>query len=160
MLVGAIALLAYKSDVLVNMFSARESDNALKLVHMRDYMSLFGEWPILFFGQGLGAKFHSTLYGYTSITELTYFDILRSYGFAGAFAIGCLLLYPLATLRDADRRDSHFICIAYGLYLILCVSNPMLFSSDGMLVLALVISICWRRRLDPAAQQWNLRHAI
>lgn len=137
--IAAIAIVIWKGDVILEMLNPREYDNALKLVHARDYMAMFQQWRTLLLGQGLGARFHSTLYGYVSVTELTYFDLIRNYGIAGAAVALGLLLYPLRAVFIKEQRPFHYLYITYGIYLILCLSNPLLFSSSGMLLLALVV---------------------
>jgi hypothetical protein len=52
----------------------------------------------------------------------------------------CLLGYPLLKLRDSKFRTEHYLLIAYASYLIMSASNPLLISSNGMLVMAIVIS--------------------
>ena len=73
------------------------------------------------------------------MTELTYLEILRSYGLFGAVFVLALLSYPFRVLARREYHESHYVLLAYLCYLIICVSNPLLFSSSGMLVLALVV---------------------
>jgi hypothetical protein len=101
---------------------------------------LFSNPKTLIFGQGIGSYFHSSALGTeTSITELTYLEFIRNFGLTIALVYYALLLYPIAKLRNPIFRESHYLILAYFCYLVICVSNPLLVSSSGMLVLAIVI---------------------
>jgi hypothetical protein len=121
------------------MFSSEDSSNAIRLITLQDYERMLGHAPTLLFGQGLGSRFYSTARGeYLSVTELTYLDIVRSYGLVGAIFVLGLLSYPLRVLRVRAFSECHYLLLAYLSYLVLCLTNPFLFSSSGMLFLALV----------------------
>jgi hypothetical protein len=123
------------------MLSSDEFSNTIKLLHYQDYMSMFGDWRTLLFGQGLGASFLSTALGTrVSITELTYLEFIRTFGLIIAAVYYGLLLFPVGKLREQSFRGIHYLLLAYASYLLICVSNPLLLSSSGMLVLAIVIA--------------------
>jgi hypothetical protein len=92
------------------------------------------------FGQGLGASFFSTAWGTrVTLTEVTYLEIIRNYGLILAPIFYLLILYPLRVLTDAGQRVDHYVFLAYAAYLYICSGNPLLLSSTGMLVLAIVL---------------------
>ena len=102
---------------------------------------MFSDPKTLLFGQGLGSYFYSSGFGTeTSITELTYLEFIRNFGLIIAIIYYGLLLYPIRKLRNQTFKEMHFLILAYVAYLMICVSNPLLVSSSGMLVLAIVIS--------------------
>jgi hypothetical protein len=131
----------YGGDIIRAMFDPENESNAIKLSHLADYSLLFSDPKTLLFGQGLGSYFYSTAFGTeTSITELTYLEFIRNFGLLLAMIYYCLLVYPLIRLRDQSMSSEHYLFISYLSYLIMCISNPLLISSTGMLVLAIVIS--------------------
>jgi len=141
LLVGAVIVGTYGGDVVQAMFDPENESNAVKLTHLKDYSVLFSDPKTLLFGQGLGSYFYSSAFGTeTSITELTYLEFIRNFGLVIAITYYGLLLYPLAKLRDPLFKKEQYLIVAYILYLLICASNPLLVSSSGMLVLAIVIA--------------------
>ena len=141
---GLLALLAvaagFASGLFQEMLSPDEYSNATKLGHIHDYGIMFGDWKTLVFGQGLGASFFSTAWGTrVTLTEVTYLEVIRNYGLLLAPLLLLLILYPLRVLFDPEERKSHYLFLAYAAYLGICSGNPLLLSSSGMLVLAIVL---------------------
>jgi hypothetical protein len=122
------------------MLSPDEVSNTIKLLYFRDYSAIFSNWLTLLFGQGFGASFFSTALGTrVSVTELTYVEFIRVYGVIMACIFYVLLLYPLRVLWNQEARADHYLFLGYVGYLYLCTANPLLMSSSGMLVLAIVL---------------------
>jgi hypothetical protein len=122
------------------MLTADDPSTSIKLLYFRDYATIFSSWPTLLFGQGLGASFFSAaLDTRVSITELTYVEFVRIYGVVMACIFFILLLYPLRVLSNRNARTDHYLFLGYLGYLYLCTANPLLMSSSGMLVLAIVL---------------------
>jgi hypothetical protein len=138
MILAAIACTNW--GAIQGMLSATEGSNAVKLQHLRDYGVILSDPTTLLIGQGLGAVFHSTEYGYTSVTELTYMDMLRSYGLIIALPLMFCLIYPLGSLTRRSRRSVHYLYLGYASYLYLCIADPFLVSSSGMLVLSIILA--------------------
>jgi hypothetical protein len=144
MALGLVALLAvaagFGSGLFQQMLSPDEYSNATKLGHIHDYGILFSDWKTLVFGQGLGASFFSSAWGTrATLTEVTYLEVIRNYGLLLAPVLFLMLLYPLRVLFDPEQRNSHYLFLAYAAYLVICTGNPLLLSSSGMLVLAIVL---------------------
>jgi hypothetical protein len=139
-LVVLVVIIGLSSGVFQAMLSPDNESNAIKLGHLHDYRTLFGDWTTLLFGQGLGASFFSTAWGTrVTLTEVTYLEIIRNYGLILAPIFYFLILYPLRVLTDAGQRVDHYLFLAYAAYLYICSGNPLLLSSTGMLVLAIVL---------------------
>lgn len=134
------AALWLERSTIHEMLNPDQEGNQVKLQHLRDYRELLSIPQNLLLGQGLGASFNSSEYGYTSVTELTYMDLIRGYGLIGATPILCCLIYPLGQLLRRKHKPKHFLYLAYGVYLYLCTANPFLVSSSGMLVLAIILA--------------------
>ena len=140
------------------MLSSDEISNTIKLLYFRDYAAMFSKWPTLLFGQGLGASFFSTALGTrVSVTELTYVELIRNYGLIMACVFYFLLLYPLRMLGNQEARTYHYLFLGYLGYLYLCTANPLLMSSTGMLVLAIVLvkTFSW-----PVRRTWPVLETI
>jgi len=126
-------------DIIKSMFDVEQPSNIWKSSFLKDYLSLFADEKVLFFGQGLGSYFNTTMRGYVSITELTYFEFIRRFGLILSLASFALILYPLGRLKLKRYHSVHYIFISYLFYLIMCFFNPLLMSSTGMLLLSLVL---------------------
>jgi hypothetical protein len=138
--VAGLVVTSYGSEIFTAMLDPGNESNAVKLAHLQDYRELFSDPAILLFGQGLGSYFFATGFGYTtSITELTYLEFIRNFGLPVAVIYFGMLLYPLVKLRDKAFAGVHYLLLAYGCYLLICLSNPLLLSSSGMLILAIVL---------------------
>jgi len=138
-IVGVFAILW--SDQILALFDPNEPSNYTKLLFLGDYSRFLSDYQTLFFGQGLGAYEYWTGRGYNFVTELTYFEVIRYFGILMGGVILFLMLYPVIyafVLRGSYNQKS--IVFAYATYLLMSATNPLFFSSMGMLILAIVIS--------------------
>lgn len=140
-IVLALAVLCViNRDAIVNsMFDPNSPSNLWKISFLRDYLNLFVDDKVLLFGQGLGSYFRTTLRGYVSVTELTYFEFIRRFGLVLSIPTFLLFLYPLTRLKFKKYRSSHYLFIVYLFYLAMAFFNPFLMSSNGMLLLSIVL---------------------
>ena len=135
-------LLVFFTEELRAFFDPSEVSNNVKLGLVNDYWKLFEDPIVLLFGQGLGAYQAWAAKGtYDYITELTYFEMVRNFGLLGAAVMLVLLLYPIVHAFVLDRRfHAKTIVVAYAFYLVMCISNPNLFSSMGILILSMILA--------------------
>lgn len=129
-------------------FDPEEYSNAVKIQLVQDYLDLFESIPTLLFGQGLGAYHLWSPPKYLApITELTYFEMIRNFGILGAAVMFWLLLLPMLRLlaRGRSSRDKA-IAVGYGFYMLMCVSNPNMFSSMGILILSVMLAMTYSAR--------------
>lgn len=128
-------------DVFASMFDPVDESISTKLGYLSEYMEIFGDVRNLLLGQGLGARFFASSVGpvgqYVSITELTLLEIVRVYGIILGSVVVIALLYPIALLRGCGRR---YMVVGYLFYLLGALTNPLMFSSTGMLVMGLVVA--------------------
>ena len=122
-----------------SIFRPGQLSNLKKISYFNDYLSLFSDAKVLWFGQGLGSYFHFTMGEYRSLTELTYFEFIRELGLILALPLFALLLYPLSKLRLKKYRSIHYLLIVYLFFLMMSFFNPLLISSSGMLLLSIVL---------------------
>ena len=123
-------------------FSLNEVSNATKLELLADYVRIFSDPWVLFFGRGLGSyEMWFAKAKFDFITELTYFEIVRNYGLLSGIVLFGLILKPIWDaffLRKALVERG--LAIGYIFYLAMCFSNPNFFSSMGILILSLLLS--------------------
>lgn len=128
-------------DVIKNsVLRADSRSEQYKISFFKDYLSLFADEKVLLFGQGLGSYFNTTMRGYVSLTELTYFEFIRRFGLILSLSSFALFLYPLSKLRLKKYHSMQYLFIVYLYFLIMSFFNPLLMSSSGMLLLSIVLS--------------------
>jgi hypothetical protein len=130
-----------------------ELSNSIKLTFLEDYATIFSDPVTLLLGQGLGAYYNWSASGrlglgggeYYYITELTYLELLRNFGLFGAATMMALLLYPVAQafLANTNRRP-RALAVAFLAFLGMSATNPLLFSSLGMLVLSALLAVTFQ----------------
>lgn len=142
-------LVSLFTDELASFVDPNEVGNNVKLGYLSDYGAIFSDFPNLFFGQGLGA-YHdfSKLSDPYFVTELTYLEVFRNFGLLLGLVILLMLLYPVVQTFKLDNSAllEKYIAVAYSFYLVMCFTNPNLFSSMGILILCVVLSGLYRAR--------------
>lgn len=118
-----------------------EPSNRIKLELLHDYVKTFSDPVTLLLGQGLGAyQYWSVKGGNYYISELTYLELVRNFGLVGAVAMMTLLLMPISFAFSNGSQRLRALAASYALYLLMCVTNPNLFSSMGTLILSVLIA--------------------
>ena len=126
-----IILFISQLDFISLLFDKSELSNNLKINLFYEYIELFSDPFILLFGQGLGSYNFWEVRSYEYfITELTYFEIIRNFGLIFGIIIIFLMIYPVTFFnkRYITREDKSLL-IAYFLYLIMTITNPLFFPS-------------------------------
>ena len=134
-------IFVFVDDIAV-LLSPLEFSNNLKLSLLEDYADLLSDPLNLLFGRGLGSYDYWTARGYEYfVTELTYIELVRNFGLLGALVVMGLLLFPMVYgLVLRPTFPNRYLVVAYGFYLVTSASNPTLFSSMGILILAIVLA--------------------
>lgn len=132
--------LAAYSDLISAMFDSKDVSNEVRLSYLSDYgRELSNIWTLIF-GQGLGSEFYvSTHDEYVSNTELTYLEIYRRFGMLMGTGVIFLLVYPI--IKFFKNISYRWLILAYTLYLIMIITNPFFFSSNGIILLSIVLLI-------------------
>ncbi len=139
-LVAVASLTAVFTDELQAFFNPTERANQIKLSMLSDYASAFSDPLTLLFGQGLGAYVAMESRGYVYVTELTYLEVIRNFGLFGAAIMFSLLLFPVWHAFANNRSHAEkAIAMGYTAYLVMCISNPNMFSSMGVLILSIML---------------------
>ena len=132
------------ASVLQAMFDPKDVSTSVKIGYLADYSTILSEPKNLLLGHGLGTRFFSSARGeVVSITELSYFEIVRTYGVFVGIAFFLYLIYPLLLLIRS-RNSMYYCLIGYAAYLTENYSNPYMLSSNGMLVLGLVAALAFQ----------------
>lgn len=121
-----------------NIFSLSEKSNNIKLGHLKGYLEYINLKNFLI-GDGLASYYHSFAYeGLHAHTEITLLDFMRYFGVIPAFVIYVMLFLPLKNKKHGFKRDK-FTFAVFALYVVISLTNPVLFNSIGMIV----ILWCW-----------------
>jgi hypothetical protein len=156
--IAATVLATVLLVVPVALFSASllnpsETSNEIKALHSGSYAEHFEDHPsYLLLGQGEGTRFYSRGFqDFTTVTELSYFELVRQFGIPVTVVFVIFLLSPMIVLirNRPFESDYGYLAVGYGAYLLVSATNPLLISSTGMLVVVMV----WARALelqDPA----------
>lgn len=134
-----------------SMFSSGEQSNSIKIGHLVSFFDVI-DWDMLTFGKGLGAYFFTEGYGgIVSQTEITWMDSVRFFGLPLSILLFLVLLLPVRSIPlDSVSASSRLIMI---LYLVMSMSNPVLFNSFGFLVVLWYWSIVLRGQEAPIVQE-------
>jgi len=139
-LVAVAVLIVTFAGELEAFFNPAETSNSAKLSLLQDYGRILSDPVVLLLGQGLGA-YDQWYRGGLAVTEFTYFELVRNFGLLGAGIMLGLLLFPVGHAFAANRsRGDKAIAVGFGCYLLMCASNPNLFSSMGILILSVVLA--------------------
>ncbi len=120
-----------------------EYSNKIKLGHLVSYLELFEKSPeILLTGQGAGSQFYSQSKGIVSLTELTYFELIRVMGIPLflIFLIFLLLPYYLTAVGNKTTINEKSILVGYTGYLFIAATNPLILGSTGIYAIVCTIS--------------------
>lgn len=140
LLLIAVSMLFF--DEIAVLLDPSEFSNNVKLGLLDDYRRIFEKPRSLLFGDGLGAYDYWQARGSVQyISELTYLEVVRNFGVFGGVVMLGLLVFPLVYACFGGRAfHGRHIVLGYAFYLVMCASNPNLFSSMGILILAILVS--------------------
>lgn len=147
-----ISVLAVGSGLFGSFFDVRETSNSLKLEALDRYGEIFSDPITLVFGQGFNAhewsgplrRMIATEQGATK-TELTYFELFRVFGVLGA--VPYIVLLSVIVYRSAWLPHRYaWLCPGLVLMLMNSALNPYLFSTNGMLPIALALGLMANHR--------------
>lgn len=139
-----------------------ELSNSTKLTFLGDYARIFSDPVNLIFGQGLGAfykwstsglpEFEKTGSNFYFISELTYPEMIRSFGLIGAAIMLALVLYPVGrAFLTKSTTAQRALATGFLAYLAMSATNPLLFSSSGMLIWTALLVASFRENVPPVA---------
>lgn len=117
-------------------FSLKEQSNSIKIGHVKSFMDYVDLNPnVLIFGKGTGSEYFTK--GFNKVvfqTELTYLDMIRYWGILTTIFFLCVFLVPM-------NNKNISLLIPFIWYFIDASTNPLIFCSTGMLIIALYFSV-------------------
>lgn len=123
------------------LFDPNEKSNISKLTTLKDYLEIFSsDVRSLIFGKGLGSYEAWSNRSDSFMTELTYLEIVRSYGIFIGFILITIMFYPLLISMIIKNFNQRWVFFPYLFYLVMTATNPLFFSSMGMLFFSAYIS--------------------
>lgn len=137
-----------------SMFSSDEQSNNIKIGHIVSFLSV-ADWKMLVFGNGLGSYYYTEGYGELAAqTEITWMDSVRYVGLPLSLVLFGVLLFPnrkyIASVQSSSSRLIIFM------YLLMSLSNPVLFNSFGFLVILWYWSVVIKNQ-EPSALHAEVR---
>lgn len=132
-LVPVISLIVGYLVTETSVFSSDETSNSIKIGHFLSFLNVV-DWKMLMFGDGLGSFFYTEGYQkFVSQTEITWMDSIRYVGLPLSLILFGVLLFPARRyVQNVQVSSSRLIMF---MYLIMSLSNPVLFNSFGFLVI-------------------------
>lgn len=117
-------------------FSAAESGNSVKLGHLRGYFQNLNIKNALI-GDGLASYYYSPTIGVMEAhTEITLLDYCRYFGVIPALSIYIALVIPYKSISNKFKNEhAKIVFITFLGYLIISLTNPVLFNSIGTVVI-------------------------
>lgn len=131
-------------EILETFFDKEDNSNSQKLSYLNEYFDRFSNISTFVLGDGLGSYFYTQGLGYCNNTELTYLELFRRFGIIGGGIYLFLMYKPVFQLYK--EKSSIWLAFAYLMYLIMVIFNPFFFSSNGMMILSVVISTIYQNR--------------
>lgn len=114
--------------------STDDYSNMVKIGHMLSFIDNLSPAGFLF-GDGLAAYFYSVgVERYVAQIEITLLDMLRYFGIFLTVILYFSLAFPVAAVKAYAGHRTGYV-VLFLIYLLLSMSNPVLFNSYGMLVI-------------------------
>ncbi|MDR1645151.1 MAG: hypothetical protein LBS05_04930 [Tannerellaceae bacterium] len=140
----SICFLFFAVIMTKNLLEDQEISVFIKSEHQNSIIQLLEDHPLfLLLGQGPGSLYYTTGAGtYVPQSELSYMEIIRMFGlFMGGVIIFLWFLPLIIAYKRKNMLPEFFpFFISYLAYLFIGGTNPLLFSSTGMIVLACAYS--------------------
>ena len=120
-------------DNLIDLFVRKSQEsNAVRTGHLKSFLELYISHPkTIFTGMGLGSKFYSSgVSAWISSFEFSFLDLFRQ---LGVFFFSFFLLFLVYPFKKLKSFNKYYLC-AYISYLIIAMTNPLLYSSTGFIM--------------------------
>ena len=118
------------------MFEFKKANDTIRSLTLESLFNTWSEHPgTLLYGNGYAAEFYDIGRGkMVDNAELSYWLMLWRLGLVGFAILIIMFVLPIITLIKIDMT----LAIAYGAYLVVAYTNPLLYSSTGVTVLLYV----------------------
>lgn len=121
------------------MFSTSDKSNSRKLSYLSAYADIFSKTDTLIFGNGIGAvtRINDEM---LMRTELSYLEIFKEFGVIMGIVFLLILFYPISVFifNYKKLKEKQYLIIAYVMFLLQNIINPVLLNSQGILMFSIV----------------------
>ena len=164
-LVFTLSFLFAGTYILLMLVTEKESSNIVKLGHLESFLQLFNQNPIrtLLFGFGPGAFMYSKgVGGYTSLTELSYMELIKSYGLIQTIFLLVSFCIPFIKLWIKKQSSFEKICftMAYASFFFIAGTNPLFSGSTGFTTIIAMFYLCDKDILKEFMQPKEKRRIV
>lgn len=130
-------------DFVIQMFVNKASNDSIRYSILETILNSWKNKPLDFFiGSGYTAKLYDVARNqYTYTVELSYWNLLRQVGFLPFLLI--MLMYLLPVIFFIKSKANLNYVIAYVGYLIIAYTNPLLYTSTGLVTLLFIYYMCF-----------------
>lgn len=131
----------------VFLLTTHEYSTDIKAGHMQSFMKLFDENILKFLLVGTGPvsyMYTSARNEITTLTELTYLEMIKNFGLVQTILLVCILILPIFYIyknQSFTRLQKFSLSLSYIAYLFICGTNPLLISSTGFTAVAVMFSL-------------------
>ncbi|MEL4240189.1 hypothetical protein [Shewanella xiamenensis] len=138
------------SALIIALNFATDDSNSIKYGHMVSiYEYLSDNLIYLFFGMGTGSLYYSSGFGaVVPITEVTYFEFIRSFGILISPLLFLMFFFPLFYSVLKKMSDQKMFFTSYFVFLVVGGTNPLLIGNLGFLILILSYSVLVLKKYD------------
>ena len=140
--------------LIIRLLTDTERSVEIKAGHLESLLLHFSEDPIrfLFIGTGAGSVFFTKGFNsLTEATELTYLELIRTFGLIFTLVIILILCIPFINIIN-NKQYNKFLKISLGIgylaYLFIAGTNPLIISSTGIVVVAVMFYISQKNILQ------------
>lgn len=147
-IVTVISFLFAVIILFIFLVSEKESSNIVKLGHYRSFLYLFNAHPLRYFfiGSGAGTIMYSIgKNGNTALTELSYFELIKSYGLLPTIVLIGTFYTPILKLW-ANQKNRKIVRIAltisYLCFFFIAGTNPLFSGSTGFSTIICMFYLC------------------
>ena len=143
---GVIAVMI--NGIVVNnlesMFELKASDDAVRNGTLHSILDGFREDPLsLLIGSGYSSSFYNAgVNAYSTIVELSYWNLLRQVGLFLFLPMLFTFIYPVIKLVKYKNYIPN--ALAYLGYLIIAYTNPLLYSTTGLIGLLYMFNLVYK----------------
>ena len=133
--------------VLLKLVTEQESSNLVKMGHAASFIQLFLENPLRFsvIGSGPGTIMYTVgTNSFQALTELSYFELIKCFGFIGTLVIIFLTTIPLFFIWKSKNKKIVKIAlsVSYVCFYFIAGTNPLFIGSTGFTTIICMFYVC------------------
>lgn len=152
--------------LIIFLLTTSESSTDIKTEHLKSFFVLFFENPLIYgtIGSGAGTIMYTSGFNqHTTVTELSYLELIKNFGLIGTVFILILLFIPFIYLFKNNKYkilDKISFSIGYLAYLFIAGTNPLLIGSTGFTVIAIIYYLSSYNVYDEMSKQKKRKKSL